>query len=264
MGRKIQFYKYQGTGNDFIILDQWDEEYELTRGDIAYLCDRRMGIGADGLMYLRKGSGADFVMVYFNADGNESTMCGNGGRCISSLFFSRRGTTEARFKAIDGFHECKLLPEGSISLHMSDVKEICDQSGGYFLNTGSPHLVLIKENVRSMDVDKAGSAMRYSQEYKEEGVNVNFMEIEPSNIVVRTYERGVEGETLSCGTGVTACAIVAGMINARLSGDKGIEINAIGGTLKVNYQRQKEMVTDIWLTGPAQHVFTGEIEIKED
>ncbi|NNF33226.1 MAG: diaminopimelate epimerase [Saprospiraceae bacterium] len=261
MGRKVKFYKYQGTGNDFIILDQWDKEYNLTTDDIAYLCDRRMGIGADGLMYLRKASGVDFVMIYFNADGNESTMCGNGGRCISSLFFSRMNKSEARFQAIDGLHYSKLLKHGHVSLHMSDVKEIKDESGGYFLNTGSPHIVLIKENVETMDVEESGSVIRFSPTYADEGVNVNFMEIDPSNVLVRTYERGVEGETLSCGTGVTACAIVAGMINARLSGSKGIEIKTKGGILKVNYQKHEEMVTDIWLTGPTQQVFTGEIEI---
>jgi diaminopimelate epimerase len=264
MGRKIRFYKYQGTGNDFIILDQWEMEYDLSTDEIASLCDRRMGIGADGLMYLRKGRGVDFIMVYFNADGNESTMCGNGGRCISSLFFSRMGKMEANFQAVDGLHQSKLLADGSVSLHMSDVNEINHQSGGYFLNTGSPHLVLIKEEVVEMNIEEAGSAIRYSPPYADEGVNVNFMKIGPSYINVRTYERGVEGETLSCGTGVTACAIVAGMINSSLSYSKGIDIKTKGGHLKVHYQRNKGKVTDIWLTGPAQHVFTGEIEIKED
>ena len=145
MARKIQFFKFQGTGNDFIIIDQWNEEYDLKQEEIAFLCNRRKGIGADGMMYLRKSGDADFQMVYYNADGNESTMCGNGGRCISALYFSKSKKRSASFLAIDGLHEARLLASGEVSLHMSNVDQIDSNDQGFFLDTGSPHLVIIED-----------------------------------------------------------------------------------------------------------------------
>ncbi len=258
MSRKIQFLKYQGTGNDFIIIDQWDEEFDLSRDEIAHLCDRRMGIGADGLMYLRKSKEVDFQMIYYNSDGNESTMCGNGGRCISSLYFSKTGKRKVTFLAIDGIHESKLLDSGNISLHMSDVDEIKKMVEGYFIDTGSPHLVIFTADVKGKNINKDGAEIRYSDQFASEGVNVNFMEVKNDFINVRTYERGVEGETLSCGTGVTASAIIAGEHSDKLSGKNGIKTITLGGELKVHYIKEDQLFTNIWLTGPAQLVFKGE------
>ena len=261
MGREIQFYKYQGTGNDFIIIDQWDEIYELNVEEIAFLCDRRMGIGADGLMFLRRDDDADFKMVYYNSDGNESTMCGNGGRCISALYFKKMGKHSANFLAIDGYHESKLMDEGIISLHMSDVRRMEEKDKGYFLDTGSPHLVIIDHSVDHKNIAQEGAKIRYSDQYKLEGVNVNFMQLCEGFIKVRTYERGVEDETLSCGTGVTASAIVAGRLSEDFSGDEGVGIQTLGGNLNVRFDSTDEGFQNIWLTGPAVQVYKGEISI---
>ena len=264
MGRSVSFYKYQGTGNDFVIIDQLTHQIDFSRAEIAFMCDRRMGIGADGLMLMRPYDGYDFDMVYFNSDGNQSTMCGNGGRCISQLYFKLKGKNSASFMAIDGIHQSHLMDDGWVSLQMNDVSEINLHSLGYFLDTGSPHLVIKQDDIDAINVKAKGAEIRYGHDYNEDGINVNFLQVQDDKIKVRTYERGVENETLSCGTGVTASAIVASKIGGNNSQQSyTIDVKAPGGDLKVKFKNEGKLYRDIWLIGPAVEVFQGEIYLPE-
>ena len=259
---ELLFYKFQGTGNDFVLIDNRDKL--LSKKDtnlIELLCKRKFGIGADGLILLEKPDTArdDFKMVYFNADGRESSMCGNGGRCIVA-FAAHLGIvkSKAAFSAIDGFHEA-VLENDLIGLKMSDVSEVKQSENFTYLNTGSPHHVIFTEGVGQLDVVKNGSAIRYSEVYKSQGgTNVNFAEvISADSLQVRTYERGVEDETLSCGTGVTAVALAAhqrGMIKG-----KEVRVQTPGGELSISFEPSEEGYKEIWLTGPAKMVFKGSI-----
>ncbi len=258
---KLTFYKYQGTGNDFVMVDNRDNK--LSKNDtklINHLCDRKFGIGADGLILLEKSDEPhdDFKMVYFNADGNESSMCGNGGRCLVA-FAKFLGIIEdrARFTAIDGVHEAS-VEKDIISLKMQDVRKIEAHDDFFFLNTGSPHHVTFSENVENKDVKAEGAAIRYSQRYGKAGTNVNFVqEISPGTFSVRTYERGVEDETLSCGTGVTAVALAA--FASKRTKANTVQLKTPGGELSVTFKNTDSEFTDIWLSGPAMQVFKGEI-----
>lgn len=260
---KLNFYKYQGTGNDFIIID--NRNSVLSKNDtnlFRSLCDRRFGIGADGLIFLENSdnSGEDFKMVYFNADGNESSMCGNGGRCLVAFAqFLGVVSKNARFSAIDGFHEAVIEKE-QISLKMMDVEGVSEKDKAFFIDTGSPHHVIFSEEVDKLDVKMKGAAIRYSDQYKQKGgANVNFVApLGNSNYKVRTYERGVEDETLSCGTGVTAVAIAAHYSGKTSS--TNICLETPGGELKVSFTPDGEKYRNIWLTGPALQVYKGEIE----
>ncbi|RYZ47436.1 MAG: diaminopimelate epimerase, partial [Chitinophagaceae bacterium] len=209
---KRHFFKYQGTGNDFIIFDNRDGNLTLSREQVALLCNRRFGIGADGLMLLNTHPDFDFEMKYYNADGGESTMCGNGGRCLVK-FAADCGILreEYRFLAIDGEHLARIASNGNVALKMNDVASVQNGDDHFVLNTGSPHYVSQVKNVMALDVVKQGRAVRYSNAFAKEGINVNFVEKtgNAEGIIVRTYERGVEDETFSCGTGVTAAAIVS-------------------------------------------------------
>ena len=258
----IHFTKYQGTGNDFIILDNRDKKFDgLTKKQVSFLCDRRFGIGADGLMLLNLHPQYDFEMKYFNADGRESSMCGNGGRCLTK-FANDVDLTETtyRFIAIDGEHEANINTDGNVALKMNDVDNIKVEHGNYILNTGSPHFVTIETDVMHVDVCKKGREIRYSNEFKEEGININFVEQTEfaDKIIVRTYERGVEDETFSCGTGVTAAALVCHHNN---NGFNRVEVKTKGGVLSVEYDKNENSYTNIWLSGPAEKVFEGTIEI---
>lgn len=260
---RLHFYKYQGTGNDFILIDNRKNEIQLNSEQVKSLCDRRFGIGADGLMLLELEPGADFKMVYFNSDGNQSSMCGNGGRCITA-FAKKMGLINDRTKfiAIDGVHEA-VIHDGFVSLKMNDVKSIENNGDHYFLNTGSPHYVKFVEDVNSYNVFEEGKKIRYNERFSEEGTNVNFIEKKDDSVFVRTYERGVENETLSCGTGVTASALVAA-INGAASGKNYCKISTLGGDLRVKFDKVLETnFYNIWLEGPAEFVFEGEIEVKE-
>lgn len=256
---KHTFYKYQGTGNDFIIIDNRHDIFDKNNTKLVkQLCDRRFGIGADGLILLENHEGVDFKMVYYNSDGNESTMCGNGGRCLVA-FAKEIGVidNEATFLAIDGIHHAKI--EGDIvKLQMQDVSSIEVFNNHVFLDTGSPHHVEVRENIDKIDIKKEGASIRYGQPYNEEGANVNFVEkIEDSVFSVRTYERGVEGETFSCGTGVTAVGIAmnaTGMTEHNL-----ITLQTKGGDLKVSFKQKGNQYNNIWLIGPATLVYKGEI-----
>ena len=254
----IKFYKYQGTGNDFVILDNRDHKYDgLTKEQVAFLCDRRFGIGGDGLMLLNLHQNYDFEMIYYNSDGNESSMCGNGGRCLTQ-FANDIGLirTTYRFLAIDGEHESSINTNGTIALKMSDVDHVRYDHGNFILDTGSPHFVTMTSDVLRLDIVKKGREIRNNNEFKEKGINVNFVEQtdEPDRIIVRTYERGVENETLSCGTGVTAAALVC---HHNDNGFNHVEVETKGGLLSVEYDKIGDTFKNIWLHGPAVKVFEG-------
>jgi diaminopimelate epimerase len=257
----ITFHKYQGTGNDFILLDNRKLIYnELSEAQIKKMCDRHFGIGADGLMLLGNSDFADFSMKYYNSDGRESSMCGNGGRCIT-LFAQELKiiTTEAKFIAIDGLHY-STIDDGEVELKMNDVKGISSDGNAFILNTGSPHYVCYRDDAKTLDVKQEGKNIRYNDTYSKEGINVNFVKvIEDKTLFVATYERGVEDETLSCGTGVTACAIA----QVRDSiGSNYVRVSTKGGTLMVKCVNQdKEHFTDVYLCGPARFCFSGEIVV---
>ncbi len=260
---KIKFYKYQGTGNDFVLLDNRNEEFsQLTTKQIHRLCDRRFGVGGDGLMMLNNKTGYDFEMLYFNADGQAGSMCGNGGRCITRFFFNM-GIHKYTYKflATDGEHESEIDKNNWIRLKMNDVNEIEEHASYILLNTGSPHLIKFANEVREVDVVETGREIRYSKKFAEAGVNVNFVESTgEDSIFVRTYERGVEDETLSCGTGVTAAALVSAH---NPLGFNRVDVLTTGGKLSVEFNKISDTQFDnIWLCGPAEFVFSGEIEIN--
>lgn len=262
---ELTFYKYQGTGNDFVMVD--NRQNILPKNDtnlIKSLCDRKFGIGADGLILLEEPENQkeDFKMVYFNADGRESSMCGNGGRCIVAFaHFLGIVKEKAFFTAIDGFHEATIEDE-LVGLKMVDVKRVEEKDDSIFLNTGSPHHVIFTRGIDTIDLKKEGAAIRYSKEYKDiEGTNVNFVEsLDKATLKVRTYERGVEDETLSCGTGVTAVALAAyatGKIETYT-----VNLETPGGLLTVSFEPKETHFENIWLTGPAKQVFKGIIHVN--
>lgn len=257
----LPFYKYQGTGNDFIILDNRSGNFtQLTNVEIAYLCDRRFGIGADGLMMLQLKNGYDFEMLYYNADGNEGSMCGNGGRCLVA-FAKLMGVIDktAAFLATDGFHEAVVKENGWIELKMKDVSSIEKNADHAVLNTGSPHYIRWEKDIGKTAVYEEGKRIRNSPPFVNEGINVNFVQVHEDALSVRTYERGVEAETLSCGTGVTAAAIAASSDNI---GQQEQKILTPGGELKVKFEKISDSsFENIWLCGPATFVFSGTIEI---
>lgn len=258
---KISCYKYQGTGNDFVLLDNRDNSILLSTEQIKWLCDRRFGVGADGLMLLELAPNVDFKMVYYNSDGNESSMCGNGGRCITA-FAKHIGVieNEAKFIAIDGLHEAK-ISEDWVSLKMNDVRKIEVGNDYFYLNTGSPHYVKFVSDVESLDVYAEGKKIRYNTRFEAEGTNVNFIEKKENELFVRTYERGVENETLSCGTGVTAAALVAAIGGVSTTKNNCV-IKTLGGNLNVKFEKVLENTFyNIWLEGPAAFVFKTEIEL---
>lgn len=257
---KIRFSKYQGTGNDFVILDNRDGAYNsLGKEEVKFLCHRRFGIGADGLMMLNALNGYDFEMKYYNSDGGESTMCGNGGRCLVKFAYDLGMVqSEYRFLASDGPHEATISIEGIVSLKMQNVESIQEKGAHFVLNTGSPHYVAFEDDVAKTDVVQKGKAIRYSPAFAEEGINVNFVEQADNYIKVRTYERGVEDETFSCGTGVTAAAIVC---HHNDNGFNHVRIQTKGGMLTVEYDKFEERYENIWLGGPAVKVFDGAIDM---
>lgn len=259
---KYHFYKYQGTGNDFVIIDNRDGKIELTQEQVHLICDRRFGIGADGLMLLNSLEGYDFQMVYYNSDGNPGTMCGNGGRCLTKFAYDQGIRPEKyRFLASDGLHLAELGNLGWIHLKMKDVDNITILHGDSILDTGSPHYVKHVNHVHDINVVEEGREIRYSKAFEEKGINVNFVETTDKNIIVRTYERGVEDETFSCGTGVTACALV---FAHNENGFNRIEVQTKGGHLAVEFDKLDDTrFENIWLCGPADFVFSGEIELED-
>ena len=260
---ELHFYKYQGTGNDFILLDGREKMPELSENQIAAMCNRRFGIGGDGLMILRHYPGYDFEMKYYNADGREGSMCGNGGRCIVRFAYHLGiHRDNYHFLAPDGEHEADIDINGMVRLKMNDVNAVKQHSGDFILNTGSPHYIKYVNDIREYDVPHEGYTIRNSAPFVREGINVNFVEtINDHTIFVRTFERGVEAETWSCGTGVTAAALVSAHNE---TGFNQVDVETLGGMLSVEYDRVSEgEYRNIWLIGPAEYVFEGHINLKK-
>lgn len=269
----LSFYKYQGTGNDFIIIDLEQEKHslnkELNAELVSFLCNRHLGIGADGLIVIHPSEEHDFHMTYYNADGREGSMCGNGGRCAVA-FAKMKGLAghETIFSASDGLHRARIIAANNnqtiVSLQLNDtaLPELFNEN--LIFNTGSPHLILFEDDISQIPVATEGREIRSSAPFEETGINVNFVQVvNHENLLVRTYERGVEDETLSCGTGVTAAALAAWTKNSRNLGNM-YNIKTTGGSLKVSFSppdNKKKQFTDIWLTGPAEWVFKGEIQL---
>jgi diaminopimelate epimerase len=258
----MKFYKYQGTGNDFVMIDNRLENFPKNNTKlIESLCDRRFGIGADGLILLENDNSTDFKMVYYNSDGNESSMCGNGGRCLVAFAKSLNVIdNKTTFIATDGLHNATVDENGIVSLQMKDVNEVKIETEYVFLNTGSPHHVTLVNDLENYDVKENGAKIRYSDLYGKVGSNVNFVnQISENHFALRTYERGVEDETLSCGTGATATAIAMNAIGKTNS--NSIDINVEGGKLKVTFEKSSRGFEKVFLIGPATFVFEGEIEL---
>lgn len=263
---RIPFYKYEGAGNDFILIDDRRGIFDPDPRSIARLCDRHFGVGADGLMTLQTSEKHDCAMRYYNADGSPGEMCGNGARCF--VLFAEHlgiGGPEKRFEATDGIHEAILLRHdahaGEVELGMIDVTEIGGGEGWWYLNTGVPHYVEFVEDLTTVDVAGRGRTIRRDTARFPQGTNVNFVEILGAGALrMRTYERGVENETLACGTGATAAAIAVNQ--ARQPGEKEFRVEVPGGRLQVRFDRTADSrYTNIRLTGPARRVFTGEIDL---
>lgn len=263
----IEFVKYHGAGNDFILIDNRQGIINLSEQNIQFICDRHFGIGGDGLMLLELSQGVDFVMKYYNSDGSSDMMCGNGGRCIVAFAHSLgliKGDNTT-FLAPDGKHSAEIKSSSNdeyiIKLSISDVSEIKFFEDGEYLNTGTSHFVKFCNNVDEVDIIPQGRAIRYDKRFDFAfGVNANFVQVvSENNLKIRTYERGVEDETLACGTGITAAAIAyANKFNITTN---HVNIKARGGDLRVHFQRQGDRFSQIYLEGPAKRVFKGEIEI---
>ena len=256
---QLDFYKYQGTGNDFVVIDDRNCHFNVNnKQKIRKICDRRKGIGADGLILLRKHQKADFEMLYFNSDGNIGTMCGNGARCLVDFaHFLGIIDDNCTFFASNDFYEAKWTNE-NIELKMIDVCEVEVNDDFIYLNTGSPHYVKFVKDLENYPVYEEGISIRYNERFSQNGTNVNFVEIQGSKCRVRTYERGVEDETFSCGTGAVAVAIAAHATNKKL--DNPLLISVLGGNLKVLFEVVDSVYKNVWLIGPAKRVFKGSMK----
>lgn len=260
---QIEFHKYHGTGNDFIIIDNRTGIFPKNDTNVvAHLCDRRFGIGADGLILLENDESSAFKMVYYNSDGNESSMCGNGGRCIVAFAKKLQIIVDnVTFNAIDGLHRATIFNDDSVSLQMSDVDGVIINDNYTFVNTGSPHHIVVLDEIQNLDIKNLGSEIRYSTLYGKVGSNVNFVkQIAENEFSIRTYERGVEDETLSCGTGATAVAIAMHAIKRSTS--TTIKINVVGGILEIIFEKNGDNYNNIFLKGATQHVFKGNINVQ--
>jgi len=257
----INFSKYQGTGNDFVIIDNRDGSISLSNKQIAFLCDRRFGVGSDGLMLLSNADGYDFKMTYYNADGTEGTMCGNGGRCLVQ-FALDNGIVKDHYSfiAIDGPHEAIIHNNGWVHLKMTNVNKVETGEDFFVTNTGSPHYIKMVKDIENFEVFKEGKAIRYNNRFAKEGINVNFIEHQGDHLFVRTYERGVENETYSCGTGVTAAAIISCLHKL---GEHEVSIKTIGGNLAVSFNNKGGgHFNNIWLKGPGTFVYKASIHVN--
>ena len=269
----MTFYKYQGAGNDFLIADNRSGELHISTEQIASLCDRRYGVGADGLMLLERSAEYDFRMVYFNSDGSGGMMCGNGGRCMVA-FAADQGIEHFDFDAADGFHTAQILAasgaQKSVRLKMKDVADIQKYesltgvnvpSQGCFLDTGTRHYVRFVEGLESYDIVSEGRDIRYNgQELQPVGANVNYVEPFDGGVKVRTYEKGVEDETFACGTGIVASCVASYVTGLKPSetfedGRVKYDVMAKKDALSVDFIPSETLVAkDVWLTGPATFV----------
>ena len=259
---KINFSKYNGAGNDFILIDDRKNLINDNKSLITYLCDRHFGIGADGLIILKESSNSDFEILHYTSDGNLGSLCGNGSRCAVLFAFNKDIiSTNTVFHAFDGIHNAEILGNGLIKMDMKLNSDIVSNSYGTWLDTGSPHLVVENNDTDELDVNNEGRLIRYNDFYKEEGVNVNFVEkISDNQFKIRTYERGVENETLACGTGSTASAICMNFLGRTNSSN--ITMQCKGGDLNVKFHSSEKDYNEISITGPAKKVFEGTIEVK--
>ncbi len=255
---QVVFKKYHGSGNDFIMIDNRERNFRPEKKLVEAMCHRNFGIGADGLILLCKGGGHDFSMRYYNSDGNEGSMCGNGGRCITA-FAEDLGiiSNYAVFSAIDGVHHCT-VKDKSYSLQMRDIDSITPKGKDYFLDTGSPHHIIFHDDIDNLDIIEPAREIRYGRMYEPHGCNINFVEVRENYLKVRTYERGVEDETLSCGTGVTASAIVA---HKQFAVSSPVRILTRGGNLEVSFSFSNGKYSQVHLSGPAVKVYEGSINI---
>ena len=258
---ELTFYKYQGTGNDFVIIDDRDSKFPDDQALIRSICNRHFGVGADGLILVRNSSEADFHMLYFNSDGRLSSMCGNGGRCLAQFVVKSLGfgAEEGSFMAFDGIHRFRIMANAQVKLEMGNVKEVSPAQKDYFLDTGSPHYVAFHKHVEDADLITMAHKVRYSEPYEQAGVNVNLVEIRKDGLFMRTYERGVEDETLSCGTGMVAAALAWAFRDPRITSP--VNISAPGGKTKVHFEKNNSAYENIWLEGPAIESFKGQLEI---
>jgi len=256
---KVSFHKYHGTGNDFILIDNRTLNLQASVEQIEQLCHRRFGIGSDGLILIENTGGADYHMNFYNPDGSQS-FCGNGSRC--ALHFCRELgiiKEKAYFLAIDGVHE------GSIhglmtSIHLGDVTQVKDYGDCYFVNTGSPHAVVMVKNIDDVDVLNEGQKLRHDDRFKPGGCNVNFVQFTENGLRSKVYERGVENETYSSGTGTTAQAICAYFHASKIG--QNVTVSTLGGELSVRFKaRGEQKFTDIWLSGSVTHVYSGQVEL---
>lgn len=258
---QLHFSKYHGAGNDFVMIDNREGVFgEITVEKIQKICDRHMGVGGDGIILLEHADTADFRMRYFNADLGDETMCGNGTRCIAA-FARELGIVvdSARFQGKDGVYEAEIFPDGTVATHMQDVNSIEEYKKGFTCDTGCPHYVEKVDSVASVDMVLFGRAIRYSSDFPN-GINVNIVEDKERDLRMRTYERGVEDETLACGTGAVAVAVT--MAQGARDGEKLVyKIAAPGGNLEVRLEKKGEIYTNIWLVGPAVKAFEGTISL---
>lgn len=258
----IRFDKYHGAGNDFVMLDMTNTPLELDIATVERLCDRRFGIGADGLIAICKSDGADFRMRYYNSDGREASFCGNGSRCAVAFAFDKGIITkqDTLFEAYDGLHHGSIISDNgdlkTVKMQMNDARAELHE-GFILVDTGSPHYVTQVQDLESLDVRTIGAKIRYDKSISENGVNVDFILFDGKTIHIRTYERGVEDETLACGTGVTAAAIATAIWH----GGEHFDVKALGGDLKVDLRHDNMIFNKITLTGPACRVFGGDITI---
>ena len=259
---EIDFSKYNGAGNDFILIDDRDNLINDNKLLISYLCDRHFGVGADGLIILKESNNYDFEILHYTSDGNLGSLCGNGSRCAVLFAYNKNIIgRKTVFKAFDGIHSAEILDNGLIKMEMNVNSDIVSNSYGTWLDTGSPHLVIEKDNIDKLDVNNEGRLIRYNDFYKKEGVNVNFIEkISDDQFKIRTYERGVENETLACGTGSTASAICMNFLGRTKSGK--ITMKCRGGDLNVQFNSSNNGFEEISITGPAKLVFDGTIKVK--
>ena len=259
-----------GAGNDFVLLDNRAGDLRLAAGDVARICDRHRGVGADGVLVLENATnGADFRMRYYNADGGEAEMCGNGARCFARFAQRNAGAkSELSFETPAGVIGAKVDGE-LVSLQMSKPKDLRfgieisannENLRGHFINTGVPHVVVPVTEIERIDVRKTGSAIRHHKMFSPKGANVNFSEKRGRRrIAIRTYERGVEDETLACGTGVVASALIFAATE-NVDGPIGVLVRG-GSELTVGFKRNGERFANATLTGPADFVFEGSIEL---
>jgi diaminopimelate epimerase len=255
----LHFSKYQATGNDFVLVDNRELKHAFSVAEIEKICDRRFGVGGDGLILIENDAYSDFKMVYYNSDGSQS-LCGNG--CRSAIdFASHLGLIKDKttFSAFDGLHQGHRLPSGIIHLQMADVHEVKRMGENYFINTGSPHVVKFVSDIKNYPVIDEGRSIRYSENFKPAGTNANFAELKENNTIsLRTYERGVEDETFSCGTGATAAALAASLHGYT----SPVSIEVRGGHLSVEFKTSHtDTFHDIFLIGPAKMVFQGQMEL---